>query len=336
MRVLELNGGFGLDHLHLAHRPDPVPGPGEVLVRMRAASLNHRDLLMIRGKYDPRQSLPLVPLSDGVGEVVGLGPHVTRVKLGDRVAPMFAQRWLAGEANRERLRTTLGGPLDGVLAELVCLSEQGVAHVPAALSDVEAATLPCAALTAWTGLVDQGRVRPGDTVLVQGTGGVSIFALQFAVMAGARVIATSSTPEKLERLRQLGAWQVLNYRDEPEWGRRAFALAGAGVDHVLEVGGAGTLAQSLRAVRPGGHISLIGVLGGATTDVNLLPIVMQNLRLHGVLVGNRDSFDAMTRAIALHGLRPVVDRVFAWTEARAALDHLASGNHVGKVCLQFG
>lgn len=336
MRACQIQGSFGVEHLGWVERPDPTPGAGEVVVQMRAASLNYRDLLMITGKYNPRQPLPLVPLSDGVGEVIAVGQGVSRVRVGERVAAIFAQTWLDGAPNREALKSTLGGPRDGVLAEQIVLSEHGVVRVPSHLTDVQAATLPCAAVTAWRGLVEQGGVKPGETVLVQGTGGVSIFALQFALLAGARVIVTSSDDAKLERARTLGAWATINYRSVPAWGKRALELTGgAGVDHVIEVGGTGTLAQSMVAVRPGGHISVIGILGGATSEVNLLPILMQNLRLLGVVVGSRANFEAMNRAIEAHRLVPVVDRVLPWTDVHGALAHLASGQHFGKVCLQF-
>jgi NADPH:quinone reductase-like Zn-dependent oxidoreductase len=257
--------------------------------------------------------------------------------VGDRVCPIFAQRWLAGEPTRERLRSTLGGPLDGTLAEWMVLSEEGVVQVPGHLSDEEAAALPCAAVTAWNALVSEGGVTAGDVVLVQGTGGVAIFALQIARLLGARVIVTSSRDEKLARAKELGAEAGINYREVPEWGERAKELTGGvGVDHVIEVGGAGTLAQSLRAVRMGGRISLIGVLAGGKTDLTLAAVFMQRIRLQGILVGDRESFEAMNRAIAAHRLRPVIDRVFPLEEARAACEHMAAGRHFGKICLRMG
>jgi NADPH:quinone reductase-like Zn-dependent oxidoreductase len=336
MLAYEIHGGFGLDRLRRVERPDPRPGPGEVLLRMSAASLNYRDLLMVKGRYNPRQPLPLVPLSDGVGEVIEVGAGVSRVQVGDRVATMFAQHWLSGPPTRDKLKLTLGGPLDGVLAEQVVVHADGVSLVPHHLSDVEASTLPCAALTAWTALMDHGKVRPGETVLVQGTGGVSMFALQIASMAGARVIVTSSSHDKLEKARALGAWQTIHYPSTPEWGKTAVELSGgAGVDHVIEVGGAGTLQQSLRAVRPGGHVAIIGILAGSAGEVNLLPVLMQNLRMEGVMVGHREAFEGMCRAIQGHELQPVIDSVFAWTEVRDALEHLGSGQHFGKICLAF-
>ncbi len=335
MRAIVVEGAFGLENLREVERPEPRPGPGEVLLRMRATSLNYRDLLMVRGHYDPRQPLPLVPLSDGVGEVLELGEGVTRVALGDRVCPLFAQRWLSGPARKESMRSTLGGPLDGTLRERMVLSEESLVHVPEHLSDEEAACLPCAALTAWSALVTYGEVKAGDTVLVLGSGGVAVFAVQFARLLGARVIATSSSDEKLERLRTLGARHVINYRTNPDWGKTVRQLTDdRGVDHVVEVGGAGSLAQSLRAVRPDGTVSLIGVLSGTKAPLDILPILMNNLRVQGILVGHRDGFEAMNRAIEAHGLRPVVDRVFPFHEAREAFTYLASGAHFGKVCLR--
>lgn len=336
MRAVEIRGGFGLDNLVLAERPDPIPGPGQVAVRMRAASLNYRDLLTVQGKYNPKQRLPLVPCSDGAGEVVEVGEGVTRVKPGDRVCGIFAQKWLAGEPTREKARSTLGGPLDGTLSELVVLDGEGVVRTPDHLSDEEAACLPCAAVTAWSALVTDGRVSAGDTVLVQGTGGVSLFALQFAKVLGARVIATSSSDEKLARVRELGADDVLNYRESPDWGVKAKELTGGvGVDNVVEVGGAGTLQQSLRAVRFGGTISLIGNLAGTTTEVMLTQIFMARVRVNGIFVGHREGFEAMNRAIAQHRLRPVIDRVFPLESARAAFEHMAAGGHFGKIVVKM-
>ena len=336
MRAVEICGGFGLDNLALIERPDPRPGPGQALVRLRAAALNYRDLLTAEGKYNPKQKLPLVPCSDGAGEVVEVGSGVARVQPGDRVCGLFAQRWIAGVPTREKLRSTLGGPLDGTLAELAVFDQEGLVKIPEHLSDEEAATLPCAAVTAWSALVTEGGVTAGDTVLVQGTGGVSLFALQIAKLLGARVIATSSRDDKLARARELGAAEGINYRDIPEWGTRVKELTGgAGVDHVVEIGGAGTLQQSLRAVRFGGTISLIGNLAGTKTELLLTQIFMQKIRVNGILVGHRESFEAMNRAIAFHGLRPLIDRVFSLEESRAAFDHMAAGDHFGKIVIRI-
>jgi NADPH:quinone reductase-like Zn-dependent oxidoreductase len=335
MRCLSVQGSFGLEHLLPEERPEPSPGPGQVVVRVRAASLNYRDLLMIKGLYNPKQPLPLVPCSDGAGEVVKVGAGVTRVKVGDRVATTFAQGWHAGEPTRDKLKTTLGGPLDGTLQESMLLSEQGVVRVPDHLSFVEAATLPCAALTAWTALT-QADLRAGDVLLVQGTGGVAMFGLQLGRLLGAQVIVTSSSDEKLEQARRHGAWQTINYRSVPAWGAKARELTGGrGVDHVLELGGGATLAQSLAAVRPGGVISVIGILGGTSVELSLLPILMSAVRLQGVLVGHREGFEAMNRAIAAHRLVPIVDGVVPWLEARAALERMEAGAHLGKLCLEL-
>ncbi len=336
MQTLEIQGAFGLENLRVVDRPEPVPGPGQVLLALRAASLNYRDLMMVEGRYNPRQALPLVPGSDGVGEVLAVGPGVERVKVGDRVSPIFASRWTAGDPTPAKMKHSLGGPADGTFTERMVAEAEGLVHVPAHLSDQEAATLPCAGLTAWSAIVTQGQVAPGDTVLVQGTGGVSIFAMQFAKLAGARVIVTSSSDEKLARARALGADETINYRSNPEWGKLALELTnGRGVDHVVEVGGAGTLEQSVKAVRFAGTISIIGVLAGAAAPFNVVPVLMRNLRLQGVVVGSREGFEAMNRALAAARLVPVVDRVFPFAEARAAFELMAAGGHFGKICLRF-
>jgi NADPH:quinone reductase-like Zn-dependent oxidoreductase len=280
-------------------------------------------------------NLPRVPVSDAVGEVVAAGPEVTRVKVGQRVAGLFMPGWLEGELTDAKARTALGGSVDGLLAERAVLHEDSVVAVPEHLSDEEAATLPCAAVTAWNGLVHAGGARPGDTVLVQGTGGVSLFALQFAKLAGARVIATSSNDEKLARVKALGASDGINYRTQAEWGEMVRQLTGGrGVDHVIEVGGAGTLAQSLRAVRTGGHVALIGVLSGYG-QFNPLPILMKGVRVTGIYVGSRDMFEAMNRAVALHRLKPVVDRTFPFADAPAAFRYMESAAHFGKIVIRM-
>ena len=336
MEVWELKEAFGPEHLKKGARPDPTPAPGEVVLAMRAASLNYRDTLMIRGGYGPRVKVPVIPVSDGVGEVVAVGEGVRRVAVGDRVAPLFFQSWIGGTATSDKFHDTLGGPVDGVLTRLMRIGEQGVSRVPDHLRDEEAACLPCAALTAWSALVTEGGIGPGDTVLVQGTGGVALFAMQFAKMAGARVIMTSSRDDKLARARQLGADETINYRTTPDWDRVAKDLTeGEGCDHVIELGGADTLERSIRAARTGGQVSLIGVLGGAKANVSLPLVVMRNLRLQGVTVGSRDGFEAMCRAIAQHHMRPVVDRVFSFDDVPAAFAHLEAGRHFGKVCIAF-
>lgn len=334
MRRIEVRDRFGLDALAVAEVPEPRPGPGEVLVRVQACSLNYRDLLVVKGLYDARLARPFVPLSDGVGRVAEVGAGVTRVQVGERVAGAFMPGWVSGELTEAAAKSALGGGGTGMLAEAVVLPEEGVVHVPEHLNDEEAATLPCAAVTAWHALVAEGHVAPGDTVLTQGTGGVSLFALQFARLAGARVIATSSSDAKLARVRDMGASAGINYKTTPEWDRRVRELTGGqGVDHVVEVGGAGTLTRSVRATRTNGRVGLIGVLahGG---EVNLTPVLMRNVRVQGILVGSRAMFEDMNRAIALHRLRPVVDRVFPFEQAAEALRYLESGSHFGKVCVR--
>jgi NADPH:quinone reductase-like Zn-dependent oxidoreductase len=307
-----------------------------VLIKLRAASLNYRDLMVVKGLYNPKLPLPLIPFSDGVGEVVAVGEGVTRVKTGDRVAGIFFQKWLCGERTEVNAKSALGGDLDGLLAEYVVLHEDGVVHVPEHLTDEEVATLPCAAVTAWNALITSGGVKAGDTVLVQGTGGVSIFALQFAQLLGARVIATSSSNKKLERVRQLGASDGINYKETPDWDKQVKELTGgSGIDRVVEVGGAGTLTKSLRAVRIGGQISLIGVLTGGSGEISTAAILMKNVRVQGIYVGSREMFEAMNRAITLHKLRPIVDRVFPFEEVPEALRYMESGAHFGKICVRF-
>lgn len=339
MKVYEIHNKPGLEALTLTERPDPIPGPGQVLLKMRAASLNYRDLLVVKGNYgSPDQPpTPIVPLSDGVGEVAALGAGVSRVKAGDRVAGAFMPGWVAGEFSQEKAASALGGgSVDGVLAEYVVLHEEAVVPVPEHLTDEEAATLPCAAVTAWYALLVGGELKPGETVLLLGTGGVSLFALQFAKSAGARVILTSSSDEKLQKARALGADETINYKETPDWDKRVLELTGGrGVDYVVEVGGADTLNKSLRAVHWGGQISLIGVLSGFGGEVNTAAILSKNVRVQGVYVGSREMFEGMNRAITQGGLRPVVDRVFPFAEARAALDHLESGRHFGKVVIGF-
>ncbi len=336
MNIFAVQDTFGLENLRAAQRPQPEPGPGQVLLKMGAISLNYRDLLMVRGHYNPKQPLPLIPCSDGVGRVEATGEGVERVAVGDRVATMFTQTWIGGPPTQQKIRGTLGGPHDGALCEYMVLDAEGVSPVPQHLSDAEAACLPCAALTAWSALVTQGDVGAGDVVLVQGTGGVSLFALLFAQMLGARVIVTSSSDEKLQRARALGAWQTVNYAENPKWGKEVRNKTdGVGVDHIVEVGGAGTLEQSFAAARVGAQISVIGVLSGVTSKLNVIPILMNNLRLQGILVGSREGFEAMCRAIDAHSLRPVIDRTFAFAETPAAFEHLASAKHFGKIAIEI-
>jgi len=326
MKVYEIREPRGIESVVRAERDEPKPGYGQVLVRMRAASLNYRDLAVARGNYGRGVPSPVIPLSDGAGEVVALGDGVTRWKTGDRVAGIFMQGWLAGRVDEAKAKTALGGAIDGVLAEYRALSEEGLVRVPEHLSFEEGAVLPCAGVAAWHGLIG---LQPGESVLVQGTGGVSIFALQFAKLAGARVVATSSSDEKLERVRKMGADLLINYRTTPDWEKPA-----QGVDRVIEVGGAGTLGKSLRAVRTGGTVALIGILTGKG-EVDPQPVLMKSIRLQGIYVGSREMFEDMNRAISQAKLKPVVDRVFPFGEAQTAYRHLESGAHFGKVVIGF-
>jgi NADPH:quinone reductase-like Zn-dependent oxidoreductase len=334
MKAYEI-GDFSIDALKIVDRPVPKPGYGQVLVKVLAASLNYRDLLVIKGKYSRNLPLPLIPFSDGAGEVVETGEGVSRVKTGDRVAGIFMQKWLAGEMNEEKTGSDLGGSIDGMLAEYVVLREEGLVRLPEHLSYEEGATLPCAAVTAWHALIEEG-LKPGQTVLTLGTGGVSLFALQFARLAGARVIITSGSDEKLDRVRSMGVTDCINYKVHPEWEKRVKDLTGGvGVDAVVEVGGAGTLPKSIKSAKMGGRISLIGVLTGAEGEINPLPAVMKSVRILGIFVGSREMFEAMNRAIGLHGLRPVIDRVFPFKDVREALNCMESAAHLGKIVIRI-
>jgi NADPH:quinone reductase-like Zn-dependent oxidoreductase len=322
-------GGWKLDEL-----PDPVPGPGQVLVRMKAFSLNFRDLLMCKGLYNPKAHLPCVPVSDGAGEVVAIGEGVTRFKPAARVVASFMPGWVEGACDEEKARSALGGGGEGLLAELAVLPEHGLLPIPPNLSFEEAATLPCAAVTAWNALIESGGLKPGDSVLIQGTGGVSLFALQFAHVVGANVIVTSKSDKKIARALELGASAAINYVVRPDWDKRVRELtSGKGADLIVEVGGAGTLPTSLKAVRMGGYIALIGVLSGSG-DINPVPILMKNVRVQGIFVGSRTMFESMNRAIDAAKLRPVVDRVFSFDKANEALAYMESGAHFGKVVIQ--
>ena len=334
MKAYELQSTGNLDGLRLVDRLQPQPAHGQIVVRVRAASLNYRDLIVMLGAYG-RVSLPLVPLSDGAGEVVAVGDGVTRWQPGDRVAGTFFPDWLAGQITAESTKAALGGgSTNGMLAEFVALPEHGAVCVPEHLSFEEAATLPCAALTAWNSLVEQDRVKAGETVVLLGTGGVSLFGLQIARLHGARTIITSSSDEKLARATALGADATINYRTAPDWEKKVIELTGGhGADHVLEVGGAGTFAKSLRATRVGGHVALIGVLAGVATELRVTDILMKSLRVNGIYVGSHAMFESLNRAATQHQLKPVIDRVFPFAEARAAYEHLQSGRHFGKVVI---
>ena len=335
MKALELTA-LGLDNLQVVDRPEPTPRAGEVLVRMRAVSLNFRDLLMVQGAYGAGAKPPITPFSDGCGIVEGVGPGVTRVKVGDRVSTLFFQNWASGRPTVEKLSSALGSPIPGAGRELAVFSQEGVSKVPDHLTDHQVATLACAALTAWRGLFVDADLEPGDTVLLQGTGGVSIFGLQFAHAAGLRTIVTSSSNEKLERAKTLGAHHTINYKTTPDWSKPARAATnGRGVDFVMEVGGAGTLNESLKSIRIGGHIAIIGVLAGAAEPLSMPVMIGTSARLQGLSVGSREMFEAMCRAIDLHKIEPVVDKVYPFTEARAAFEAMGRGDHFGKIVLTF-
>jgi NADPH:quinone reductase-like Zn-dependent oxidoreductase len=333
MRVWQISS-FGIDSLEFVERPTPSPEAGEVLVRVRAISFNYRDLLVVKGLYNPKMKLPRIPISDGAGEVVAVGDGVTAWKPGDRVAAIFMQNWLDGPPTAAKSRRALGGDIDGMLAEYVVLKETGLVAIPDHLSFQEAATLPCAAVTAWNAL-SVGDLKPGATVLIQGTGGVAIFALQLARLRGARVLAISSSNAKLERAYSLGLDRGLNYRENPEWDRWALdETAGQGVDLIVEVGGMATLPRSLRALRIGGSIAQVGVLSG-TADAAALPINLllhKQVRMQGIYVGSRQDFEDLNKAISLAGLRPVGEN-FHWSQAREAMARMEEASHFGKLVL---
>ena len=334
MEAYQVTASNGADSLKLNQLAEPHPGLGQVLLRVRATSLNYRDIMVASGRYGAGVPLPLIPLSDGAGDITAVGAGVTQWKTGDRVAGTFFQDWQSGPIRKEAFDTALGGSINGMLAEYVALSAEGVIAIPPHLSFEEAATLPCAALTAWHALVTDGKICAGQTVVVLGTGGVSIFALQFAKMHGARVIITSSNDAKLARAKALGADEVINYKATPDWEKEVFRLTDkAGADHVVEVGGTDTFSRSLRAVAMGGTISVIGGVSGFTSEVALRDILGKSALIRGIFVGSRDMFVAMNRAISEHKLKPVIDRVFPFAEAPAAYRYQESGAHFGKVVI---
>ncbi len=328
---------FGsIDGIALRSSEDPRPGPNEILMRVRASSLNYRDLMVLKGGGRGPTKVGVIPLSDGAGDVAAIGERVTRVKVGDRIAACFHPRWFGGPIKPEYLTDRLGANLDGMLAEYAVLNEEALVHVPAHLTFEEAAALPCAAVTAWVALTGHRRVIAGDTVLTLGSGGVSVFALQFAHLLGARVIATTSTAEKAERLKALGATDVINYTETPDWDVKARALTdGRGVDCVVEIGGPGTIAMSLGALAVGGHVSLVGAsltLSGTGLDPALL--TGRGITLGSISVGSRTDFESMNRAIAMHGLHPLIDRIFPFAGVKEAYRHFEGRGHFGKVLIK--
>ncbi len=334
MKAIEIRDKFGVDSLKLVERPDPLPRSGQVVLKMKAFSINYRDLLVVNGVGRWKPPLQRVPLSDGVGTVTATGAGVSRVKVGDRVAPIFYPKWLEGRVASEKMGQALGGAAaDGVLAEYTLFDEASLVHVPAHLTDEEAATLPCAGVTAWSALNTFGDIRPGDSVVVLGTGGVSIFALQFASILGARVIVTSSSDQKLARAKELGAAAVVNYKAKPDWPRAVVELTdGVGADYVVDT--VGGLKEAIAAVRPGGAVAFVGLLLGMTSEVDLVAFMGKCARVQAVDVGSRAMFEAMNKAIEFHKMHPVVDRVFGFNELGEALKYLSEARHFGKVCLR--
>lgn len=346
VKVVELGKEPEIDKLKSTEREAGALKRHEVRVAIKAVSLNYRDLLVVKGHYAKLYDgattpggTPLIPCSDGAGEVVEIGEDVSRFKIGDRVAGIFMQGWIGGEINAEIGRTALGGSIDGVLRESVVFEQEGLVHLPEHLSYEEGSTLPCAAVTAWNGMIHAGKIKAGDIVLTLGTGGVSIFAVQFAKMMGARVIATSSSNEKLARLQKefgVDKNDCINYKDHPDWDKQVLSLTGKrGVDHTVEVGGAGTLSKSVNSTKIGGQISVIGVLANGESDFNPINVLMKTIRLQGIYVGSREMFEDMNRAISLHRIKPVVDKVFKFEDAIKAFQYMESQAHFGKVVIKF-
>lgn len=334
MKTYRLEKTGSLDHLSLNQEPDPSPGSQEVVIRVHANALNYRDLMVMRGAYRVPPRARVIPLSDGAGEIVAVGAEVKRLRVGDRVAGAFFQGWMGGHIAAEHLSTDLGGSIDGMLSEYVVLNQQGVVKIPTHLSFEEAATLPCAAVTAWCCLTDQRPLMPGDTVLTLGSGGVSVFGIQLARMFGARVIATTSSDAKAEKLRSLGAHEVINYATHPAWDQEVMRLTGRrGADFVIEVGGPGTLACSLKSAAIGGHVVQVGVLGGVGQQLDPVLFRGRSITTRSITVGSRQSFEAMLRAIEINEMRPFIDQVFAFEDAKFAYQHLEDQKHFGKVVI---
>ena len=334
MKLFEVQQ-FGIENLTKVERDEPRLQADEVLVKFHAASLNYRDLMIVKGLYNPKMALPRVPLSDGAGEIAAVGETVTQWKIGDRVTPAFMPTWTGGVGKAQYQKEALGGDVDGCLREFGAFPASGVVKIPDSLSYEEAATLPCAAVTAWNALAISGNLTAGETVLTQGTGGVSVFAAQFAAAFGARVIATSSSDEKLEKIKDLGARDLINYKTTPDWDKEVFNLTDkTGVDHIVEVGGAGTLEKSLKAVKTGGHIAVIGILSGAGA-INPMPILMKAVKMQGIYVGSVEMFEAMNRAIVQNNIKPQIDKIFGFDEAQLAFKYMESAQHFGKIVIKF-
>jgi len=335
MKAYEINQ-FGIENLSLVKRKEPQPNANEVTVKFHAASLNYRDLMIVKGFYNPKLKTPIVPLSDGAGEVVAVGENVTKWKIGDKVCPIFMQGWIDGAIDFSKARTALGGDTDGCLREFGAFDENGLVRIPDHLTFEEAATLPCAAVTAYNALFCSGSLKPDESVLLQGTGGVSIFALQFASVHGARTIITSSSDEKLQRAKELGAGDLINYKTTEDWDKAVLDLTEKrGVDHVVEVGGAGTMQKSVNAVKMGGDVSVIGVLSGKG-DFNPTSLLMKTVKLQGIYVGSRQMFEQMNLMLCQYNyLKPVVDKTFEFGEVKDALRYMESGSHFGKIVVKI-
>lgn len=336
MKAWRIEESFGLERLTLVDIPTPSPQSGEVLIKMSAASLNYRDLVTVAGGYGKTVKIPLTPCSDGVGTLVEAGVGAHKFDIGARLSPTFFPKWLDGPANASVLPEGLGGAYDGTLSEYIVAREETCVAVPDHLNDAQAASLPCAALTAWSALFEQHDFSSSDRLVIQGTGGVALFALLFAKAVGAQVLITSSSDKKLEHAKELGADHTVNYYDVPNWSHAVKKVWNDGADHVIELGGAQTLEQSIRSVRIGGHISLIGVLTGTNSTSLPLPLIlMRNVRIQGVTVGSKSAFERMNAFINKHKIVPVIDKVFEFKDVKKAFKHLESGQHFGKVCLEF-
>ena len=330
MKLFELKS-FGDDGLTMTERGDPSPCLGEVIVKMKSASINYRDFMIAKGLYNPNLSLPLIPLSCGSGEIIAVGNDITDFKIGDAVTSVFWQDW---NNNQKKRSISTGSDAAGVLTEYAVLPVSAVLPMPEHLSFAEASTLPCAAVTAWT-CIQAANIKAGDTVLLQGTGGVSIFGLQIAKALGACVIITSSSDEKLERAKALGADHIINYKENPEWGHEAFCLSGSGVNVVIEIGGGGTFEQSMAAVCIGGHISLIGALSGIKVEINLMQSVFKNINTHGITVGSREDHQSMNEFFVKHNIHPIIDQEIDFNQGAEAIMSIASGNHMGKIVVNI-
>lgn len=336
MRAWQVVQNFGIDNLRAIEIPQSPLTSHEVRVKIHACSLNYRDLMVIKGLYNPHQQLPFVPLSDGAGEVTEVGADVKSLKVGDRVCATFSQKWQSGTSSTEAMQHTLGSPLDGMLMESRVFFEEGLIKFPDYLTYEEAATLPCAAVTAFNAIAYQGNLKPEDVVLLEGTGGVSLFALQFAKTLGMKTIITSSSDDKLAKAKALGADFTINYKDDAEWQLAVLERTrGEGVDAVIEVGGKSTIGRAIASVRKGGVVCVIGILTGISEALDLRPILMNNIRLQGLFVGPKTIFEAMNRVLLHNKIHPVVDRVFPFSEAPAALTYLESAQHFGKVCIKM-